>query len=253
MEDSIQPEAPASPATFASPNYSLFDPSAVGAATFLGSPLGGSIVMALNYRRLGKGGSAAAVLAVGAVLTGLTLLLAFSVSSNAVNALPIASFVAMLYAAKGLQGSAVEQHQRLGGPLASRWTAAGIGLAVLVPILLVITAVVMLDTPSAKVIIGTKDEVQYSGFATEADARALGDALKSIGYFQDRGVTAVLTKNRNGCTISFVVKDGFSGDSAHVALFEQIARQVAPAVGGLPLKLRLVNSMLESQKELNLQ
>ena len=35
------------------------------------------------------------------------------------------------------------------------------------------------------VTIGTKDKVIYSGLATEEQATALGNALKTVGYFQD--------------------------------------------------------------------
>ena len=60
-----------------------------------------------------------------------------------------------------------------------------------------------------KVIIGTQDEVFYSGSATKDQATALGNALKGDGYFQDKGVTVLLDKESSGTTISFVVKDGF--------------------------------------------
>ena len=56
--------------------------------------------------------------------------------------------------------------------------------------------------------IGTKDQVIYSGTATEAQATALGNALKTDGYFTDRGVTVLLNMGANGTTISFVVGDG---------------------------------------------
>lgn len=159
------------------PQYALFDAVSVGAATFLGAPLAGSIVMALNYTRLKRVGAAATVLAIGGALTSVTLFLAVAVSSQALNAVPIASFLAMFFAARTLQGPAVELHQRQGGPLASRWIAAGIGLAVLIP-LLAMVAVGTLITGSSKVVVGARDEVLYS--ATAADVHAFGQALQSI-------------------------------------------------------------------------
>ena len=64
------PAAPVSP-----PAYTLFDSTAVGLATFFGTPVAGTILMAINYRRLGKAGQAVAAVVIGAVVTGLALLL----------------------------------------------------------------------------------------------------------------------------------------------------------------------------------
>jgi hypothetical protein len=40
------------------PRYKLFDPTSVGLAAFLGSPIAGTALMGINYRRLGKPGAA---------------------------------------------------------------------------------------------------------------------------------------------------------------------------------------------------
>lgn len=92
-----------------------------------------------------------------------------------------------------------------------------------------------------KVLFGN-DEVIYSGTATQDEATALGNALKSICYLQDLGVTVRLDKGTSGTTISFVVTDGAWSKPEIVSVFEGIAKQVAPAVGGLPVQLRLLNS-----------
>jgi hypothetical protein len=57
-----------------------------------------------------------------------------------------------------------------------------------------------------------------------------------------------VAKGRDGAIISFVVKDGTWNNPAMVAVFEKIARQQAPAVGGLPITLRLVNTSLAVEK-----
>lgn len=49
--------------------------------------------------------------------------------------------------------------------------------------------------------------------------------------------------------LAFVVGAGVWDDPALVAGFEKIARQAAPAVGGLPLRLRLVDTSLEIKKD----
>ncbi|MDQ6829649.1 MAG: hypothetical protein M3081_12340 [Gemmatimonadota bacterium] len=126
----------------------------------------------------------------------------------------------------------------------------GIGAAVLA---LVVIASVYLAPAMAlrkKVVIGTKDEVFYSGNATEQDARALGEALKGAGYFTDRGVSTTLAKESDWTTISFVIQDDAWKDPNNVAAFGLIGRMVAPVVGDLPIRVRLTGSNLRTQKEL---
>ena len=209
--------------------------------------------MALNYRRMGETGAAARVVGGGVLLTGLSMLLGFAVPSGASAPVGIAVLFGMVYGAKALQGADVEQHTRLGGKLASRWTAFGVGLAVLVPIVLAIFLYVTAGKPSTKVVIGTKDQVYYSGAAKEQDAKALGQALKSHGYFQDKGVAALVSKANDVFTVSFVVKEGYWDDPKNVEGFEELGRQIATAIGGLPINVRLVNSRLEVKKEVTVR
>jgi hypothetical protein len=91
-------------------------------------------------------------------------------------------------------------------------------------------------------VIGTKDQVLYSGLATKSDAKSLGNALKSNEYFQERGASVVLDKGIGSTTISFGVQDGVWNQAGMLSSFEELAREVAPAVGGLPIQVRLINS-----------
>jgi hypothetical protein len=124
----------------AAPAYSLFDSRAVALATFLGSPLAGCAIMAVNYNRLGNSASAVRAVVAGFVSTGLLLYLSFSTDSGLLHVLPLLLMLLMIWIAKGLQGDDVEQHVRQGGKLASRWWAAGIGLAAMAVLLLVVWA-----------------------------------------------------------------------------------------------------------------
>jgi hypothetical protein len=103
-----------------------------------------------------------------------------------------------------------------------------------------------------KVIIGARDEVYYFGPATQADAEALGQALKSAGFLVDAGGSVVLSKD-GGTAISFVVGDGVWKQPDAVAGFEQLTRRVAVAAGGLPVKLMLLSSKMETEKEVTLR
>ncbi|MGA2185419.1 MAG: hypothetical protein ABSH47_20550 [Bryobacteraceae bacterium] len=98
--------------------------------------------------------------------------------------------------------------------------------------------------------VGANDEIRYSGTATEQEAKALGEALKSVGYLEDRGVTVLLSKGSGGTVVGFAVQDGAWNDEDTVATFEKIGRSVAPAVGGVPIKVRLLNTRLQKQKEI---
>ena len=102
---------------------------------------------------------------------------------------------------------------------------------------------------SKSVVIGTKDEVYYSGSATRQDAETLGNALKSDSYFTDRGADVLLTKGTDSTTLSFVVQDKFLSQPGLLGSFEEVARQVAPSVGGYPVQLRIMNTAREAQLE----
>ena len=95
---------------------------------------------------------------------------------------------------------------------------------------------------------GGGDAVIYESSATQADAQALGNQLKTIGFFQGKGANVFLTKD-NGTTIAFVVSDGSWNNATIVSDFEIIVRGVASTVGGLPIEMHLVNSTLVVEKD----
>jgi hypothetical protein len=103
-----------------------------------------------------------------------------------------------------------------------------------------------------KTIAGTKDIVYYFGEATQDDAVALGQALRSAGYFTDSGVTVALLKGE-GTVISFVVQDGVWDEPAAIATLDRLVRQVAPSVGGLPVELRLLDREMAIRQAVRVQ
>jgi len=133
----------------------------------------------------------------------------------------------------------------------------GGGLAVLVVLAGVILAGVFGHASMTKVVIGTKDEIQISGAITKDEAKALGQVLQTSGYFKDRGVSILLDRTKDAgtgankpvTTVSFVVKEGFWQQPEMMAGFEELGREVAPAVGGYPLTVRLVNKEQEVKAE----
>ena len=61
------------------PPFKLFDSNSVGLATLIGGPVAGSLLMAINYRRLGFMGKAIAALVIGAIVTGLAIMIGWNI------------------------------------------------------------------------------------------------------------------------------------------------------------------------------
>jgi hypothetical protein len=125
------------------------------------------------------------------------------------------------------------------------WLAVAVGLGM-------VCSIVKIAQPTQfpKVMVGAKDQVIYFHRATKEDAAELGRALKSIGYFADKGSGVVLDKSRRGTTVSFVLADGAWTQPNAISDYGDMARLVAPAVGGLPLKVQLLDQKLVIRKDL---
>ncbi len=239
----------------APPAYTLFDSTAVGLATFFGTPIAGTILMAINYRRLGKAGQAAAAVLIGIVVTGLAVLLGHFMPQAAAFGIAAALFVGMKGAAQSIQGAAVAEHLREGGSLASNWTAFGLSVAACVLFFAAIFGVVYARAMLARgsrVVIGTKDSVYYASPVSQADATALGQALKTRGYFTDAGFDVILSRDQDGPAVSFIVKSGTWNQPQVISAFEIIGIDIAPSIGGFPFRIRLVNDARETQRELTI-
>jgi hypothetical protein len=236
----------------------LYDVGAVFLAAFLGSPLAGAVLIASNYRKLGQGGNGILALIVGAAASaGLILMSLKSTQSPAIASIVL--FVCTGLAARELQGNAIKTHVAWGGQLFSKWRA--VGVAIVTSLVLGGALVGYLyytgqwqnfasqyGLAQNTVTIGTKDQVVYSGTATKNDATALGNALKTAGYFQDRGVTVLLSKGTGGTVIGFVVQDGYWNNAGVMSQFEEVVRGVASSVGGLPVQVQLLNTTKTVEK-----
>jgi hypothetical protein len=245
---------PGQPLSGATPSYTLFDSGAVAMATLFGTPAAGSSLMAINYRRLGQSGKAATALTLGIAVTGLVILISWNLPRSASFPIAIALLIGMQRIAMWLQGPAVKEHVQLGGRLGSKWRAFGMGVAWFAGIVLAVFIPVYASNNKPRVLIGSKDAVYYTGSATKAEAQALGDALKEDGFFSNSGASGngadvYLEKGKDGTVISFIVKTGIWDQPGILASFEEIGREVAPTVGGFPLKVRLTNTTHDVEKE----
>ncbi|MGC1782299.1 MAG: hypothetical protein WA708_07265 [Acidobacteriaceae bacterium] len=238
--------------TGATPPYTLFDARSVGLATLFGGPVAGTFLMALNYRRLGMKGAAIIALLIGIVVTALAVMIGWNLPKSVTFPLALALFFGTQRLALSLQGATVKYHLEHGGRLASRWTAFGSGVGFMA-VLFAVAFFTIFDstyaTASTSVVIGSKDEVYYSGSATKQDAQALGNALKGNGFFSDRGADVFLSKGKDGTIVSFVVKKEFLDQPGILASFEEVGRQIAPAVGGFPIQVRLITRMREVKQK----
>ena len=229
----------------------LYSPQAVGLATFLGSPIAGGIIMAMNYRRLGRLASGRIAIVGGLIATAALVGLGFALPEHSPAFLTaILPFLVMFQVAKQLQGEAVERHRRSGGKIASMWKASAIGLGCLLALMAIVIAIVIETTPSTgtRLIVGSS-EIYYSGAATQADAQALGKALTDNGYFSPgHSTTVLLAKDRLGTTLKFVVNDEAGERETTLDAFAQLTEQIAPSVGGKPITLKLLNSELKEMQ-----
>ena len=99
-----------------------------------------------------------------------------------------------------------------------------------------------------KKVMGANENLCYFGTATETDATALGEVFQHNRYLVNQTWDVFLTKGSDGTTISFVMTRGWD-EPAKVAIYESLVREGGPAVGGLPVRLQMVDTNLAIQKE----
>jgi len=235
-------------APVAVPTYALFDAQAVTIAAFFGFPVAGTALMAVNYSRLGQKGKAVTAVLIGLLVTAAAITLGNFMPGAGTVPIAVALLYGVRWVAIKLQGPAVAQHIGAGGRLGSKWVATGVGVAFFC-VALACFLPTILGQLTNKVTIGKNDEVYYKGSASAHDAKALCDALKTSGYFTDRGTSVFLTKDINGATISLVQHEGVWNRPGMLASAEEVVREVAPSVGGFPVHVKLINSTEEVKKK----
>jgi hypothetical protein len=135
--------------------------------------------------------------------------------------------------------------------LVSKWLAAGIGLALLATVAALTIQLMRRPKPAIdKVVIGTNDGVYYSRGATMQQAADLGHALEKTGFFNDRGTSVLLSKNKGLMVVSFVLNEGAWDHADAMASFEEIGRRIANSIGGFPIEVRLVDSAWSIRRSL---
>lgn len=123
----------------------LYTPNQILLASFLGAPIAGVILMAVNEQRLGRPKGVLTSLAIGVALTAVVLGLAFVLPDN-FPGLPLSllGMGAIRALVQMKQADAVARHLQWGGRKGSGWVAAGVGVLGGVIVIVVAVAVALL-------------------------------------------------------------------------------------------------------------
>lgn len=144
MNDPTPPPSPvAEPQAPSSPPVRLFDPEGIALATFLGSALAGSVLWAINERRLGRPGRALGALAVGVVVLVAALVIGSFLPSQVGWVIALVTTFAARAAATAWRQRVVAEGFVIDDAAESRGTAAGVGCLGFLGVLGVLAVAIM--------------------------------------------------------------------------------------------------------------
>lgn len=107
--------------------------------------------------------------------------------------------------------------------------------------------------PGRELKLNKNQSVYYSGRATPDEARALGEALRKVGWFDDdRQATALLRKDKTGTTVSLVTSPESWKEAQAEEFFRELGRKIAPSVGDPPITLDLVDPYRRVKKRIRI-
>lgn len=236
------------------PSIKLYSVGAVVIATFLGAPIAGCVIMAINYARLGMMRWAWLSVIAGLAATALLLFL----PQMLLDSLDIPTVLFWLpqllilgAAASTLQGATIKEHVAAGGKQASNWGAAGIGLGCCILILGLVFGVAFatMGPVGTRFPVGSS-EIYYSGAATEADGRIFAEALTKEEFFPDHPITLQLSKDAEGFTICFVVGENALTDATALEGFRELGESLSKSPLGRPLTIWLCDDVLTKRKKI---
>ena len=137
--------------SIASPTITMYSPGQIAWATYLGTPIAGCWLLALNYWRLGdvKAANLAWIFgSLGTVLI-LALALAFVLPERFPKPVIPAAYAFVMYqCVRALQGKTYEDRLANGANKGSGWVATGIGILCLISILIAIIIPVFAPGPA---------------------------------------------------------------------------------------------------------
>jgi hypothetical protein len=123
----------------ASQKITMYSPGQIAWATYLGAPIAGCWLLALNYRRLGDATAANLALISGSIGTVLLLALFFALPAGFPEFVVPATIAFVMYqCVRALQGKTYEDRLANGANKGSGWVTTGIGILCLISILIAI-------------------------------------------------------------------------------------------------------------------
>jgi hypothetical protein len=124
----------------------LFTDRQVAGATFLGSPLAGFILLAINERRMGRPERFAKQVLLGVVATAVVLAVSLIMPPEMPGfAVALAYVLGMQQLARHTQGEDIMERLSAGTPKASAWVAVGVGLGCFVGLIVLVAGVFVLN------------------------------------------------------------------------------------------------------------
>lgn len=128
---------------------------------------------------------------------------------------------------------------------------AGIVIGVVMVIVMALAFMGQKMMMGKKYKVSDTEAVNYSGNATEDDAKKLGDALKADGYLSGKNKVDVLLKKdeKEGTVVSFVGNWDWKAEKVESA-FKQVGEDIANGGLGKPLTIRLMDDHLNTKNEI---
>jgi hypothetical protein len=231
MEPSTAPAPPA---------YQLYSPRAIVAATFLGTPFTGAVLLARNERRRGETGRAGWILLLGAAGTGLLALMAMAMKGHgSIGALEAGAAAVVHQYVKQYQKPFFQAHLDLGGRAVAGWRVVLTTLGSLAVFLGIFTVgYLTLAKPWGDKLVVSGADVYYTERATVEDAKKLADGLTAIGYLHD-GVAVQVRRTLDGYLVVLAVIDSAIDDHGLDEGFRQLGALVSERLGGKPVEVGL--------------
>jgi hypothetical protein len=220
----------------------LYSPAAILGATFFGGPLGGMLILALNYRTLRRPRAAVGAVLVGVLASALGLIAVHVVSRPMALAvaLYLVSLAATPFLALWFQGE---------GFGAKKAAPAPAGVAAVIGILgglaliggFVLIKPVFPRGPRDFVVFGKGEVIWFHTGARKWQAELLGQVLQEQGLFDGVGAKTVeLFKSGDTYVVTFILADIEWDDPDVIAIFRRLHRVLAQRVfPGQPVEIRL--------------
>ena len=221
---SAEPSAPAPAPAPAIQGQPLFTEKQIFAAAFIGTPLAGGALLALNYRRLGQINAFAATVGISVLGTAAVFALAFQLPDNFPNVvLPLAYSFALRAAAAGLQGKEIKERVSTTHRISNYRVAAIAGGGLFVALIALVAVMLGIYGRTA---FETAKEEHFQGGATvhyysdtgQQQAQRLGNGLVEAGWFGEQPSSAELRRDGEqyvGCLV--VVQEAWNDEAVRNA------------------------------------